>query len=184
MLGAHLSREQQVALQCAAQSDGDTTGFAACAGSNLFNLNLNPEQQIAVSCVVETGGQPYAAAGCIATRLTARELEKCADGIGGDDGCFGNNNDLIGRNGWTARTLGQIAGGPNSFVRNPSQVWGGDNSFLRNPSQVWAGNNSFVRNPSLFWGGNNSIFNNPQQLVPRPATFGNVAGHRICFPWC
>jgi hypothetical protein len=102
-----LSREQTIALKCAAQSQGDSTGFAACAGANMFNLQLNPEQQIAVQCVVSTGGQPYAAAGCIASRLTARELSKClTDGIGGR-GCFGDNNDLVGRNGWVMRTLGE-----------------------------------------------------------------------------
>jgi hypothetical protein len=159
--------------------------FATCAGANMFNLNLNAEQQIAVQCVVSTGGQPYAAAGCIATRLTARELTKCIDhGIGGSDGCFGDNNDLVGRNGWTARTMGQIAGGPNSIIRNPDQIWGGNNSFVRNPGQIWGGNNSFVRNPSQFWGGNNSIFNNPSQLVPKPLEVGKIGGHRVCIPWC
>ena len=59
---------------------------------------LTPEQQIAVQCVAETGGQPYAAAGCAATQLT----------VGGDRGCFGNNNDLVGRNGWTARTFSNV----------------------------------------------------------------------------
>jgi hypothetical protein len=184
IIGPRLSREQRIAVQCAAQSQGDYGTFASCAGANLFNLNLNPEQQIAVQCVVQTGGQPYAAAGCMATRLTARELEKCfTDGIGGS-GCFGDNNDLVGRNGWTARTMAQIAGGPNSVIRNPSQIWGGDNSFVRNPGQIWGGSNSFVRNPSQFWGGNNSIFNNPAQLAPPPVTIGSVGGHRICLPWC
>jgi hypothetical protein len=184
IIGPRLSREQRIAVQCAAQSQGDYGTFASCASANLFNLNLNPEQQIAVQCVVQTGGQPYAAAGCMATRLTARELEKCfTDGMGGS-GCFGDDNDLVGRNGWTARTMAQIAGGPNSVIRNPGQIWGGDNSFVRNPGQIWGGNNSFVRNPSQFWGGNNSIFNNPAQLAPPPVTLGTVGGHRICLPWC
>jgi hypothetical protein len=199
LIGGHVSKEQKLAVECAAQSEGDYSTMASCAGANLFNLNLNPEQQIAIQCVVSTGGQPYAAAGCIATRLTGRELVKCAtNGFGGTDGCFGDNNDLFGRNGWTARTLDQIAGGPNSvfrhpdqlwggpnsFVRNPSQIWGGDNSFLRNPSQIWGGDNSFVRNPSQFWGGNNSVFNNPSQLAPKPVTLAEVGGKRICLPWC
>jgi hypothetical protein len=59
---------------------------------------LTPEQQIAVQCVAETGGQPYAAVGCAATQLT----------VGEDRGCFGNNNDLVGRNGWTARTFSNV----------------------------------------------------------------------------
>jgi hypothetical protein len=186
LLGGQMSREQQIAIQCAAESGGDPGTMAACAGANMFNLQLNPEQQIAVQCVASTGGQPYAAAGCIASRLTARELTKClTDGIGGD-GCFGDNNDLVGRNGWVRRTMGQIAGGPNSLINNPGQIWGGDNSFVRNPGQIFGGNNSFVRNPSQIWGGSNSVFNNPGQLVPRPrpVQVGSVGGHRICLPWC
>ena len=198
LLGSKLSKEQQIAVQCAANSGGDPTGMATCAGANLFNLQLNPEQQIAVQCVVSTGGMPYAAAGCMASRLTARELTKClTEGVGGK-GCFGDSNDLVGKDGWVARTLGQIAGGPgsvfnnpdqllggnNSFVRNPVQIWGGDNSFVRNPGQVWGGNNSFVRNPSQFWGGNNSVFNNRQQLMPKPIQLGTVGDKRICLPWC
>ncbi|RWO88564.1 hypothetical protein [Mesorhizobium sp.] len=186
ILGENASKEQQIALTCAAQSGGDIEGMATCTGANLLNmeLGLNPEQQIAVQCLVSTGGQPYAAAGCMATRLTARELTKCfTDGIGGD-GCFGDNNDLTGRNGWTARTLGQIAGGPNSVINNPDQIWGGNNSFVRNPGQILGGDNSFVRNPSQIWGGDNSVFNNPSQLAPAPVQVGKIGNTRICLPWC
>jgi hypothetical protein len=74
----------------------------------MLNSQLNPEQQIAVQCVAEAGGQPYAAAVCTASRLTLRELRKCVtDGIGGH-GCFGDSNDLVGRNGWTSRTFGNV----------------------------------------------------------------------------
>lgn len=187
LLGQNASREQKVAVQCAAESGGEVDSFVACAGANMLNLQLNAEQQIAVQCVVSTGGQPHAAAGCIATRLTARELIKCAaNGIGGRDGCFGDNNDLVGKNGWSARTFGQIAGGPNSVINDPGQIWGGDNSFVRNPGQIWGGSNSFVRNPAQIFGGSNSVFNNPGQLLPspRPLTLGNVGGKRICLPWC
>lgn len=184
IFGDKLSPEQQVAVKCAAQSQGDATGFATCAGANMFNLQLNPEQQIAVQCVVSTGGQPYAAAGCIGSRLTIRELTKClTEGVGGH-GCFGDNNDLVGRNGWVMRTMGQVAGGPHSIINDPNQIWGGDNSFVRNPGQIFGGSNSFVRNPSQVWGGPNSVFNNPSQLLPKPATLGTIAGKRICLPWC
>lgn len=198
LFGDDLSREQRIALQCAAQSRGDPGGMAVCAGANMFNLQLNPEMQIAVQCVASTGGQPYAAAGCIASRLTARELTKClTDGFGGR-GCFGDSNDLVGRNGLMGRTLqqiaggpnsvfnnpGQLLGGPNSFVNNPGQIWGGDNSFVRNPGQIWGGDNSFVRNPGQMWGGANSVFNNPSQLAPKPVQVGSIGGKRICLPWC
>jgi hypothetical protein len=166
IIGPRLTREQRIAVECAAQSNGDTTSFATCAGTKFLNLNLNPEQQIAVQCVVQTGGQPYAAGGCMVTRLTARELEKCAQhGFGGERGCFGDNNDLFGRNGWTARTFGQIAGGPNSVVRNPGQIFGGPNSVFNNPGQLTGGANSVVNNPGQIFGGPNSVFNNPGQIT-------------------
>lgn len=187
VFGERLSREQQIAVQCAAQSQGDATGFATCAGANLLGMQLNPEQQIAVQCLVTTGGQPYAAAGCMASRLTARELSKCVShGIGGKKGCFGDNNDLVGKNGFVGRTISQLAGGPNSVINNPNQLWGGDNSFVRNPGQIWGGPNSFVRNPSQIWGGPNSVFNKPSQVIntPRPLQLGTVGGKRICLPWC
>ncbi|MDW9812101.1 hypothetical protein [Sinorhizobium meliloti] len=186
ILGQNASKEQRIALTCAADSGGDLEQMAVCAGANMLNIEmgLNAEQQIAVQCLVSTGGQPYAAAGCMASRLTARELTKCfTDGVG-RDGCFGDNNDLVGRNGWTARTLRQIGGGPNSVINRPDQIWGGSNSFVRNPSQIWGGNNSFVRNPSQMWGGSNSVFNNPGQLAPEPVQLGKIGNTRICLPWC
>ncbi len=200
LLGDDLSKEQKIAITCAAQSQGDPPGMATCAGANMIGMQLNPEQQIAVQCVVSTGGQPYAAAGCMASRLTARELTKCfSDGVGGR-GCFGDSNDLVGKDGWLRKTIGGIAGGPNSvfnnpnqlwggpnsFVRNPDQIWGGDNSFVRNPGQIFGGDNSFVRNPGQIFGGSNSVFNNPSQLLPqpKPVQIGTVGGKRICLPWC
>jgi esterase/lipase superfamily enzyme len=185
LLGEQPSNEQMIALICAAQSRGDDNAMAACSGANLFNLQLNPEQQIVVQCVVSSGGVPYSAMGCMATRLTARELVKCkTDGLGGDRGCFGANNDLLGKTGWSARTLVQITSDSNSVVRNPDQIWGGENSFVRNPAQIWGGNNSVVKNPSQFWGGNNSIFNNPSKLLPPPVQVGSDGSKRICVPWC
>ena len=186
LLGGNLSKEQQIALRCAVESGADVAQFGGCAAANMFSLQLNPEQQIAVQCVVGTGGQPYAAAGCIASRLTLRELTKClSDGIGGR-GCFGDSNDLVGRNGFVGRTLAQIAGGPHSVINNPDQIWGGDNSFVRHPEQIWGGPNSFVHNPGQIFGGSNSVFNNPGQLLPapKPVQLGSIGGKRICLPWC
>ena len=82
----------------------------SCAGQTVLDKNLNADQQIVVQCVVETGGAPWAAAGCAATRLTVKELNKCINnGIGGSNGCFGDNNDLTGNNGWTVRSFNNIA---------------------------------------------------------------------------
>jgi hypothetical protein len=104
------------------------------------------------------------------------------DGVGGK-GCFGDSNDLVGKNGWVRKTMGQIAGGPNSLINNPDQIWGGDNSFVRNPGQIFGGDNSFVRNPGQIFGGSNSVFNKPSQLIPKPKiSFGG--GKRKCKPFC
>jgi hypothetical protein len=183
LLGGQMSREQQVALRCAAESGGDPQAALGCAGANMFNLQMSPEQQIAVQCVVASGGTPAPAAGCMASRLTIRELTKCmTDGVGGK-GCFGDSNDLVGKNGWVRKTMGQIAGGPNSLINNPDQIWGGDNSFVRNPGQIFGGDNSFVRNPGQIFGGSNSVFNKPSQLIPKPKiSFGG--GKRKCKPFC
>jgi hypothetical protein len=136
LFGNRLSREANAAIDCAVQSQGDYQQFGACAANKFLNLNLNPEQQIAVQCVISSGGQPYVAAGCAASRLTARELSKCFErGIGGD-GCFGDNNDLVGRNGFVVRNIAALAGGPNSVIRDPGQVLGGPNSVFNNPRQI------------------------------------------------
>jgi esterase/lipase superfamily enzyme len=182
VLGPHASREQMIALACAAQAKGNANVMASCSGANLFNLQLNPEQQIVVQCVVSAGGQPYAAAGCMATRLTAQELVKCKTaGFGGSSGCFGTD---VATNSLSARAISEIAGGPNSIIRNAAQIWGGDNSFVRDPIKTFEGSNSFVRNPGQFWGGNNSVFNNPAQLSPHVSAPGQPDEKRICVPWC
>lgn len=184
LLSGKLTREQQVAVKCAVESGGDPGVFGGCAAANMFSLQLNAEQQIAVQCVVGTGGAPPAAAGCMASRLTLRELGKCLDkGVGGQ-GCFGDSNDLVGKNGFVRKTLGQVANGADSLVRSVDRIWGGDNSFVRNPGQIFGGPNSFVRNPDQIFGGQNSVFHNPAQLVPQPVQLGSVGGKRICLPWC
>ena len=143
MFGDRVSPEARAAIDCAVKSRGDLQGFGGCAANKFLHLNLNPEQQIALQCVVSSGGQPYVAAGCAASRLTARELSKCFEnGIGGDSGCFGNNNDLVGRNGFVVRNIAGLAGGPNSVVRDPGQVLGGPNSVFNNPKQLLGGPNS------------------------------------------
>ncbi|MBP2302452.1 hypothetical protein [Azospirillum picis] len=173
LLGDNLSPEAQAAIGCAVESQGDIQQFGGCAVNKFLDLGLNPEQQIALECVVSSGGQPYVAAGCAASRLTARELEKCAqNGFGGSDGCFGDNNDLVGKNGFLVRNVAGLAGGPNSMVRDPLQVLGGPGSVFNNPRQVLGGPNSV-----------------PNQLLrgvpsPPPIEVGKIGNHRICIPWC
>jgi hypothetical protein len=130
-----LPENEQELVDCAARSGGQASGFLACAGGNIIANQLTPEQQIVVQCVVETDGQPYAAAGCAATQLTVRELQKCfTNGIDGDNGCFGNNNDLVGQNGWTARTFNNVV----SDIQNgpgPNNDLVGQNGFLVRTAQ-------------------------------------------------
>jgi hypothetical protein len=160
-----LPSDQQALINCAAQSGGQVYGFVACEGGNIINNQLTPEQQIAVQCVADTGGQPYAAAGCAATQLTTRELQKClTDGIGGQNGCFGENNDFIGGHGWTARSFTNVVNdiqhgpgptndlvGSNGFVVRSAQNISNDirNGPGRNNDLV--GCNGFV-NKSIFHG--------------------------------
>ena len=172
MFGDKLSPQANAAISCAVQSEGDYAQFGACAANSFLNLNLNPEQQIAVECVVTTGGQPYAAGACIASALTVRELTKCVEHGFGGDGCFGDNNELVGRNGFVVRNIAALGGGPNSMVRNPAQVFGGPNSVLNNPNQLLGGPNSFP----------NQILRNVPS--PPPLQVGSVGGHRVCIPWC
>ena len=177
ILGARLSKEQQIAVECAADSGTDYEQFASCAGTKYLQLKLNAEQQIAVQCVVSTGGQPYAAGGCMVSRWTARELEKCfTHGFGGSDGCYGDNNELVGKNGWVMRTFRQIAGGPNSVVHNPQQIFGGPNSVFNNPAQLAGGPNSIFNNPRQILGGPNSVVNNPGQIFGGPNSVINNPG--------
>jgi hypothetical protein len=172
MLGNKIPPEANVAINCAVQSQGDYGQFGACAANSFLKLNLNPEQQMTVQCVATTGGQPYAAAACTAGRLTVRELTKCIEhGIGGE-GCFGDNNELVGRNGFVVRNLAALGGGPNSMVRNPVQILGGPNSVFNNPHQLLGGPNSFP----------NQVLRNVPS--PPPIQVGSVGGHRVCIPWC
>ncbi|UUC95587.1 hypothetical protein [Comamonas sp. C11] len=88
-------------------------------------LGGNREAQLAAEC--STAGNPQMVGSCIATRLTQAELQKCKQGIGTSNGCFGPNNtirihlenaisditkgpgdhhDLVGKEGFTCKKLG------------------------------------------------------------------------------
>jgi hypothetical protein len=173
LFGNRMSPEANAAIACAVESQGDVQSFGSCAANQFLNLHLNPEQRIAIQCVVSSGGQPYVAAGCAASRLTVRELTKCVEhGIGGSDGCFGDNNDLLGRKGFVIRNVAALAGGPNSVIRDPGQVLGGPNSVLNNPHQLLGGPNSVP----------NVVLRNVPS--PPPIQVGKIGNHRVCIPWC
>lgn len=85
-------------LACMEQQSrtGEVTfmGTALCYG--VASLKLNPETQIIVECAIASGGDPYVFAGCAGGQLLARELDKCLqNGVGGQNGCFGANNEII-----------------------------------------------------------------------------------------
>lgn len=119
LIGSRLNPEQRAAVACAAESGGSATGFATCAGTKILGANLNPEQRIAIACVAETGGQPYAAAACAAIKLTIRELQKCLSEGFNSRNCYGKNNDLFGREGWTVKTLTNAG---NDLVHGPGET--------------------------------------------------------------
>lgn len=161
-----LPHTAQIFVDCAGQSGGSAQGFEICLGNYALNNFLNPEQQIAAKCVAETKGQPYAAAACTATRLTLRELQKCAtDGIGGPNGCFGDNNDLVGGNGWTVRSFNNVVSdiqhgpgptndlvGPDGFVMRTVQNMRNDIQNGPGPNNDVVGCNGWV-NRTIFGGG-------------------------------
>lgn len=92
------------------------TGTAICYGAG--SIRMNPETQIIVSCAVATGGEPYSFAGCAGGQLTTRELDKCfTNGIGGNGGCFGPNNDIVRALNGTGQWLAGQFGPNNDLVR-------------------------------------------------------------------
>lgn len=107
-------------LACVEQQSrrGEITpmGTALCYGAQ--DLDLNPEMQIVVQCAVATGGDPYTFTGCAGGQLAARELDKClTGGVGGPDGCFGPNNDIIRGLRNAGVELGNAFGPNNDIVR-------------------------------------------------------------------
>jgi len=153
-----LPEKEQILVDCVAESKGDMGVYQICAANGLAGNVLNPEQKIAAECVAKTR-DARAAAICTADELTARELEKCkTNGIGGPNGCFGDNNELVGNNGWTARfinnAISDIHNGPgpnNDVVRILNNVNSDVHNGFGAHNEVF-GCAGFV-NKSLFHGG-------------------------------
>ncbi|WP_162561250.1 hypothetical protein [Methylobacterium terrae] len=173
IIGRDTSPVTRAAVDCAVLSQGDLQQFGNCAANKFLNLNLSSEQQIVMQCISSGADQPYFAASCAASRLTAHELTKCIEyGIGGNKGCFGDKNDLVGNKGFVVRNIASLAGGSNSAINSSGQVIGGQNSIFNNPKQVF--------------GGQNSVPNTVLRDVPSPAPIavGKVGNKRVCIPWC
>ena len=93
------------------------TGTAVCYG--LSSLNLNPETLIILQCAATSGGNPYVFAGCAGGQLVTRELDKCfTNGVGGSNGCFGENNEIVRGLAAIGRSLDLEFGPGNDFTRN------------------------------------------------------------------
>jgi hypothetical protein len=111
-----------------ASNSADEAKLAARPRANRTAFGVNVTSDQADRPTLRCGG-------CVASPLTAREVSKCLpDGVSGS-GSFGNSNDLVGRDGWVSRTLGQIAGGPNSAINNPNQIWGATTPSLGIPAK-------------------------------------------------
>ncbi|MGK6341829.1 hypothetical protein ACMGDK_06285 [Chryseobacterium sp. DT-3] len=98
LAGESSDPELQKLLSCVQQQGSfgqvNFMNTAMCYGAS--RLNMNTEAQIVVQCAVTSGGQPYVFAGCAGGQLMSRELDKClTNGVGGDSGCFGKNNDIV-----------------------------------------------------------------------------------------
>jgi hypothetical protein len=85
--------EMQLALDCARRHGGFNQQTGVCIAFNTVLKEVNPEWQMAAQCVAQYGVTKVAV-GCAATRLTVAEFEKCKQGIGSSQGCFGPNNDI------------------------------------------------------------------------------------------
>lgn len=150
ILGPGAGREGRIALACAAQTGGDYAAFATCAGANLFNVKLNPDQTVAIECVIQAGGLPTAAVGCMAARFLARELRSCATkGFGGAHGCFGDDNMVVGRNGWTMHELGRL-GSERAAMMASIRRWQ-ETRLMPRTRNWWTGTGRFVRDPAAYW---------------------------------
>lgn len=100
MAGQASNQEVQNLVACARENfskgSTDVWGMAACyAGPKLLE-GMNPESMIAAQCAVQSGGNPKLFAACTGGQLTIREIDKCFQhGIGGKNGCFGENNTIV-----------------------------------------------------------------------------------------
>ncbi|MDU0343962.1 hypothetical protein [Bosea rubneri] len=92
VIDRQLGSTGRIARKCLEQN-GATLGAAKCTAFGLMLKEANPETQMAAECVAQYGVSKVAVA-CAATRLTVAEFDKCKNGIGSQNGCFGPNNTL------------------------------------------------------------------------------------------
>lgn len=64
------------------------------------------EKAVAAACLQATGGELVAMGICLSSGLTVNEIQKCFTGD-----CFGDNNDLVGKNGAVRKGLKELERG-------------------------------------------------------------------------
>jgi uncharacterized membrane protein len=176
LAGNSLSPEQQRLANCVMQNTGSYVQMGVCAAGP----NLTSEQQVFVQCAISTGGQPYAFAGCVGTQLTINELQKCVEqGVGGD-GCFGKNNEAVKRvsDAWKDVTNGP---GPSNDLLGRDGFLGRNLGNAENDLKNGPGHNNDLLGGGGFVGRNFEVL---RQNSPPPLDIGTIGGNRICVPWC
>lgn len=91
-LSKNLPPDQVKMLSCATRGGGDPAATATCLAVD--RLGLQGGQAVVVQCIASSGGVPIAAAGCMAGQFTLQELQGCKAAEFGQDGCFGNGNEI------------------------------------------------------------------------------------------
>ena len=98
--------DRQGLVSCAAAAflDPGQRRILACAISSqsyfelgvcLSGIAMNSETATFVKCAGSSGGEPDTIIICTAGQLTETELQKCKNGIGTSNGCFGPSNTIV-----------------------------------------------------------------------------------------
>lgn len=169
MAKKQFNKDTQQIIQCAEeqleQGQFSAWGAIACVGGS--KLKMNKEMTIAVQCAATSGGNPWVWAGCTGGQLTRNEIEKCfSKGVGGDDGCFGENNTIV-QYLKKAGDLVKLEFGPtndisiafNNAVNDVSQGPGKNNDLVKAANTVI---NDLSERP----GENNDVRKTLNQLLP------------------
>lgn len=78
------------------KSNGHPSFWGTAFCMNRDHLDLTTEQAIVIECALYNNKSVMEFAGCAGGKLTKMELQKCWNqGVGGGDGCFGQNNEII-----------------------------------------------------------------------------------------
>lgn len=107
MVSSEGNGEAQRIAQCYAEGQGVPAAVAVC----LAGKNLTTDQRIVLECAAQTNGALPATAVCVGGKMATDTLMKCHGHKFGEDGCFGESNELR----RFAKALG-VPIGPHSVV--------------------------------------------------------------------